>query len=240
MKVDPSFLQPQDVGSWLRAGIAAAKAGQRERARTLLMRVVEQDEENVSAWLWLSGVVDSLDDREVCLENVLTLDPDNDAATNQTEFGQGTNPLDPDTDVDDLPDGWEITWGLDPNSDVTPNGRNDDPDSDGRTNYEEYLRGTDPFNPDIGGDGIPDGDEVGKLPTDPVEGGSGDGITIVSQDETGMVLALKTSEFDSTRSMSTVLSTSGFRSPRTPTGSPIRPDRPSFPSRATGSTSPRG
>jgi tetratricopeptide (TPR) repeat protein len=64
----------------LRAGIAAAKAGQRERARDLLMCVVEQDEENLAAWLWLSGVVDSLDDREVCLENALELDPGNEAA----------------------------------------------------------------------------------------------------------------------------------------------------------------
>jgi len=72
----------------LRAGIAAAKSGQRERARDLLMRVVEQDEENVSAWLWLSGVVDSLDDREICLENVLALDPDNDAARKGLAFVQ--------------------------------------------------------------------------------------------------------------------------------------------------------
>ena len=64
----------------LRQGIAAAKAGQREHARELLMRVVEQDEENALAWLWLSGVVDSLDDREVCLENVLSVDPGNEAA----------------------------------------------------------------------------------------------------------------------------------------------------------------
>jgi tetratricopeptide (TPR) repeat protein len=41
---------------------------------------VELDEENVSAWLWLSGVVDSLDERGICLENVLALDPNNDAA----------------------------------------------------------------------------------------------------------------------------------------------------------------
>ncbi len=64
----------------LREGIAAAKAGQRERARELLIRIVEEDEENLAAWLWLSGVVDSLDDKEVCLENVLELDPGNDAA----------------------------------------------------------------------------------------------------------------------------------------------------------------
>jgi hypothetical protein len=64
----------------LREGIAAAKAGQRERARDLLIRVVEQDEENLAAWLWLSSVVDGLDDKEVCLENALELDPGNDAA----------------------------------------------------------------------------------------------------------------------------------------------------------------
>ncbi len=77
-----SGTHPPDVVYLLRQGIAAARAGQREKARALLMRVVEQDEENVTAWLWLSGVVDSLDDREVCLENVLTLDPDNDLARN--------------------------------------------------------------------------------------------------------------------------------------------------------------
>jgi len=75
-----SGTQAENVDQLLRTGIAAAKSGQREHARDLLMRVVEQDEENVLAWLWLSGVVDSLDDQEICLENVLTLDPDNEAA----------------------------------------------------------------------------------------------------------------------------------------------------------------
>ncbi len=70
----------QNVNDLVQAGIAAAKAGDRERARTLLTQVVEQNEGNAAAWLWLSGVVDSLDDREVCLENVLALDPGNDAA----------------------------------------------------------------------------------------------------------------------------------------------------------------
>jgi tetratricopeptide (TPR) repeat protein len=80
MQTDPPAPQPEDAETLLRVGIAAVKSGQRERARDMLMRVVEQDEENVLAWLWLSGVVDSLDDREVCLENVLALDPDNGAA----------------------------------------------------------------------------------------------------------------------------------------------------------------
>lgn len=64
----------------LRQGIAAARGGDKETARNLLMRVIEQDENNASAWLWLSGVVESLDDQQVCLENVLALDPHNQAA----------------------------------------------------------------------------------------------------------------------------------------------------------------
>ena len=60
----------------LEEGIAAAKAGQKEQARQCLMRVVEADETNEQAWLWLSGVVESLEDRQVCLENVLALNPD--------------------------------------------------------------------------------------------------------------------------------------------------------------------
>jgi tetratricopeptide (TPR) repeat protein len=70
----------EDTEALLREGISAAKSGQRDRARELLTHVVEQDEENTLAWLWLSSMVDSLADREVCLENVLALDPDNDAA----------------------------------------------------------------------------------------------------------------------------------------------------------------
>ncbi|MBN1936307.1 MAG: hypothetical protein JW934_16695 [Anaerolineae bacterium] len=69
-----------DASEQLGAGIRAAKAGQREQAKAILMRVVEQDQGSAQAWLWLSGVVDDLQDRQVCLENVLDLDPANAAA----------------------------------------------------------------------------------------------------------------------------------------------------------------
>ncbi len=65
------------VSEWLREGIAAAKAGRRAEARELLMRVIEVSERSERAWLWLSGVVDTDEDRLICLENVLTLNPDN-------------------------------------------------------------------------------------------------------------------------------------------------------------------
>ena len=73
----------------LRQGIAAAKTGQKETARNLLTRVVEQDERNAVAWLWLSDVVDSLDDKQVCLENVLALDPENQAAHKGLDWVRG-------------------------------------------------------------------------------------------------------------------------------------------------------
>ena len=69
-----------DTSDLLQQGIALAKAGQREEARNILMQVVELDEQNESAWLWLSGVVDSDDDKAVALENVLALNPNNEWA----------------------------------------------------------------------------------------------------------------------------------------------------------------
>jgi hypothetical protein len=69
-----------DVETWLEAGIAAVKAGDRAQARTLLLRVVEADDESEAGWLWLSQAVEDDDDRRICLENVLDLNPANEAA----------------------------------------------------------------------------------------------------------------------------------------------------------------
>jgi tetratricopeptide (TPR) repeat protein len=65
------------ITSSLREGVAAAKAGDTARARELLTEVAVRDEENVQAWFTLSEVVEDEEEREICLENVLTLDPDN-------------------------------------------------------------------------------------------------------------------------------------------------------------------
>lgn len=65
-----------DISNLLQQGIAAAKAGQKVEARTLLMQVIEADERNEQGWLWLAGVVEDPNDMRTCLENVLALNPD--------------------------------------------------------------------------------------------------------------------------------------------------------------------
>ncbi|MGB0372395.1 MAG: RHS repeat-associated core domain-containing protein [Opitutales bacterium] len=101
-------------------------------------------------------------------ENYLDYDHDNDGVSDYVEIYQGgtptsdLNPDNPDTDLDDMWDGWEIYWNfpyLDPALTLPGGyGRNEDPDNDGLTNYEEsaykqsggepYLN---PFDPDSDG-----------------------------------------------------------------------------------------
>jgi hypothetical protein len=69
-----------DTMPMLNRAIAAAKAGRKVEARQLLEAVLDSDERNERAWLWLSGVVDSDEERSICLENVLSINPDNQAA----------------------------------------------------------------------------------------------------------------------------------------------------------------
>ena len=64
----------------LQKGIDAARSGRDPRARDLLLQVLEQEPSNVRAWLWLSGVVDTPGEKELCLEQVISIDPDHSAA----------------------------------------------------------------------------------------------------------------------------------------------------------------
>lgn len=83
------------------------------------------------------------------------LDPDTDTLTNIEEQAEGTNPCNPDTDGDGMPDAWEASNNscLDPVSgDSLGN-----PDGDGADNLREFMQSTDPcvFD-DTDGDGMPD------------------------------------------------------------------------------------
>ncbi len=71
-------------------------------------------------------------------------------------LGYHTDPLDPDTDNDGMPDGWEIDNGINPNI----NDADTDADNDGLTNAQEFFYSTNPLNQDTDNDGISDGDEI--------------------------------------------------------------------------------
>ncbi len=71
--------------------ITVIRTGNTERGREILEEILETDESNEEVWLWLSSVVDSNEDREICLENVLAINPDNIVAQKGLEaLRQGT------------------------------------------------------------------------------------------------------------------------------------------------------
>jgi hypothetical protein len=67
----------RNLADMLYQGALALQQGDKLRARELLLRVVEADENAEEAWLWLSGAVDDPEDQRTALENVLALNPDN-------------------------------------------------------------------------------------------------------------------------------------------------------------------
>lgn len=81
-----------NVEAMVREGISAVKAGNKEEGRALLMKAVELDPYNEEGWLWLSGVVDSPEDQRTCLENVLSINPNNDRARQGIAYLSGTPP----------------------------------------------------------------------------------------------------------------------------------------------------
>ena len=64
-----------DIQAEIAKGIQAAQNGDKVNARKYFYDVLDIDPRNETAWLWLSYVVDNVDDRQICLENVLTLNP---------------------------------------------------------------------------------------------------------------------------------------------------------------------
>lgn len=64
----------------LRAGIQAAREGNRSTARRLLTQVVNADPRNELGWIWLASVTTSASEKRTYLERVLTLNPNNTVA----------------------------------------------------------------------------------------------------------------------------------------------------------------
>lgn len=60
----------------LHLGVEALRAGDKERARSLLSQVVDEAPDNVAAWWFLSAAMESAEQRIECLRHVLRLRPD--------------------------------------------------------------------------------------------------------------------------------------------------------------------
>lgn len=69
-----------DIARLLYEGALAVRSGRRADGQGLLLQVIERDEQNELAWLWLSGAMDDPADQQVALENVLAINPANTAA----------------------------------------------------------------------------------------------------------------------------------------------------------------
>jgi hypothetical protein len=145
----------------------------------------DQDRDGMpDRWEFANGLNIKLDDSRQ--------DPDGDGARNLQEWYFSSDPNNPDTDGvkdgvelrlfadvhwpeddasllvdtdgDRIPDRWEDYAKTNQNV----GDANNDTDNDGNTNFEEWLAGTDPHNPDSDGDGWSDGAEAGQN-SDPLD-----------------------------------------------------------------------
>jgi hypothetical protein len=73
-------LSTNEIAELLTQGIADARAGKRAAAREKFERVVELDENNEKGWFWLASVVETDEERRICLANVIHINPNNDRA----------------------------------------------------------------------------------------------------------------------------------------------------------------
>jgi len=65
---------------FLQQGMAALKAGHKADARRLLEQAVQTDPRSEQGWLWLSGTVETDQERRFCISKVLSINPGNAAA----------------------------------------------------------------------------------------------------------------------------------------------------------------
>lgn len=69
-----------NADAMIRAGVDAYRAGDKAKARQMLEKAIELDQYSEMAWLWLSAVVESKEEQQTCLTNVLVINPENDRA----------------------------------------------------------------------------------------------------------------------------------------------------------------
>jgi len=66
-----------EIEDILKEGIAAVRAGQNAKGRALLREVIRHRPNDANVWLWMSGAVETHDERLMCLRRALEVDPNN-------------------------------------------------------------------------------------------------------------------------------------------------------------------
>lgn len=57
--------------------IELVQAGRRQEALVILRQLIREDKDFEDAWLWMSIVVETIDQSVICLDNVLRINPNN-------------------------------------------------------------------------------------------------------------------------------------------------------------------
>jgi thioredoxin-like negative regulator of GroEL len=76
---------PREFLNLFNAGKEAARQGHKAKAHKLFRQAAELDPYHEMVWLWLASVVETEEDRRVCFENVLELNPSNSTARRQLQ-----------------------------------------------------------------------------------------------------------------------------------------------------------
>jgi hypothetical protein len=73
-------MQSRQTAYLVRQGIAAARSGRSAEARQLLEHAVQINSNDEMAWLWLSGLMTTVEQKLMCLRQVLRINPHNEYA----------------------------------------------------------------------------------------------------------------------------------------------------------------
>jgi hypothetical protein len=76
---------PRECLHLFNAGKEEARKGHKAKAHSLFRQAAEVDPYHEMVWLWLASVVETEEDRRVCFENVLELNPENITARRQLQ-----------------------------------------------------------------------------------------------------------------------------------------------------------
>ncbi|GIK67103.1 MAG: hypothetical protein BroJett018_48970 [Chloroflexota bacterium] len=73
-------MDPEEIKALLKAGIDAARGNNLIIARSIFQQVIDADPRNELAWMWLAQVSDNTEHRRQALEEVLSINPNNEKA----------------------------------------------------------------------------------------------------------------------------------------------------------------